>query len=74
MLVFMRFIQTAYQTLFCVNKMNFYSWEMIRFLIKNTKYRRFFANQYLYFDKMCLSGTFFAYGYQTDKIMIRIIK
>ena len=41
MLVYMRFIQIAYQTLFCVNKMKFYSWEMIRFLIKNTKYRRF---------------------------------
>lgn len=68
MLVFMRFIQTAYQTLFCVNKMNFYSWEMIRFLIKNTKYRRFFANQYLYFDKMCLSGTFLRMDIKPTKL------
>ena len=68
MLVYMRFIQTAYQTLFCVNKMNFYSWEMIRFWVKNTKYRRFFANQYLYFDKMYLSGTFLRMDIKPTKL------
>ena len=68
MLVYMRFIQTAYQTLFCVNKMKFYSWEMIRFWVKNTKYRRFFANQYLYFDKMYLSGTFLRMDIKPTKL------